>query len=189
MAAAAVFEAIRLQSEQPEFTLSNGVVIRTRAVSREAVRRALLAVRLPSPPNVWIEAKQRNEVNPNDPSYIDALAEAHKARLSAVQRVLLALGVEIVSVPDDMDGPDTDEWWQRLEATGITIRHDSPVMRQLEWLEMVALNNTMDAALTFARAAATYGLFEEEVRASVEFFRLYKGRRSDLAGAAAEAVQ
>jgi len=65
---------------------------------------------MPPVPVVWIEAKEREEENPNDPRYIEAVEEVQRKRADAIFDALCTFGVELV------DGlPEDEKWIKRLK--------------------------------------------------------------------------
>lgn len=176
----ALLTAVGRQIEKPEFTLTNGVVLRTKAIAKESIRRVFLQIKDPVVPVVMIASKGREEANPFDPDYIAAKQQANVQRLNAVTRALHMLGLELVSVPEGMPGPDDDSWIEELRAAGVEDLHpENASMRWLEWLEMIALATDLDQATAFTEAAKTYGLFESEVFEAVASFRRQALRGSD----------
>lgn len=181
----ALLSGVARQIEKPEFTLSNGIVLRTKAVAKEAIRRVFLAVKDPPVPVVMIAAKGREEPNPFDPDYQRARSAANAQRINAITRALHMLGLELVSVPAGIPGPDDESWIEELQAAGVADLHpDNASLRWLEWLEMVALAADIDQAHAFAEAAKTYGLFEREVLDAVKSFRDLAMGGSDHRGGA-----
>ena len=106
--------AKRIASEQGDgtvvVTLSTGVRVRLSPVSSSLVEDMKLVIKLPPVPVVWIESKEREEENPNDPRYIEAMNEAQVLRSDAIFDALCTFGVELV------DGlPEDDLWLRKLK--------------------------------------------------------------------------
>ena len=94
---------------EDEFTLSTGVVVKLRPVSASLVEDMRNAIKMPPVPTVWIEAKEREEENPNDPRYVAEVQEVESKRAIATLSALVEFGVELV------DGlPEDDNWIKRL---------------------------------------------------------------------------
>lgn len=102
---------------EDEFTLSTGVVVKLRPVSASLVEDIRNAIKMPEVPVVYIEAKDREEENPNDPRYVAAIEEANAKRGIATLDALVTFGVELV------EGLPEDESWlknlKRLEKMGV----------------------------------------------------------------------
>lgn len=98
------------QGEEQEVTLSTGVRVRLHPVSSSLVEEMKAAIPMPPVPVVYIEAKDREEENPNDPRYIDAVDEVKSKRGDAVLDALLIFGVELI------DGlPEDKTWLKKLQ--------------------------------------------------------------------------
>jgi hypothetical protein len=97
------------QGESQIVTLSTGVVVELTPVSSSLVEEMKSSIKMPPVPVVWIEAKEREEENPNDPRYIDAVQDVERRRADAIFDALCTFGVELV------DGlPDDDLWIKKL---------------------------------------------------------------------------
>jgi hypothetical protein len=119
----------------------NGVVLKLKKVSRFVIVDMGRKIPVPKIPVVYIEDKGRNEENPNDPDYIEALNEANYKRAMATVTASLTLGTEIVSLPEGMPGPDDDEWFSVLEALDIDVPKDNKRLRYSAWLKYIALDD------------------------------------------------
>jgi hypothetical protein len=98
------------QGEEMVLTLTTGVRVRLHAVSSSLVEDMRMAIPEPPVPVVWIEAKEREEENPNDPRYLEAIAQMQRERATAVLDGLIMFGVEL------MDGlPEDDSWLKKLK--------------------------------------------------------------------------
>lgn len=93
------------QGDSAEVTLSTGVRVRLHPVSSSLVEEMKGAIKMPPVPRVWIEAKEREEENPNDPRYLDEVAETESKRAVAVFDALVTFGVELI------DGLPEDKTW------------------------------------------------------------------------------
>lgn len=106
-------EAKRISREQGDseiVTLSTGVSVRLRPVSSSLVEEMKGVIKMPPVPVVWIEAKEREEENPNDPRYIEAVQDVEMRRADAIFDALSTFGVELI------DGlPKDDTWLKKLK--------------------------------------------------------------------------
>jgi hypothetical protein len=90
-------------------TLSTGVRVELHPVSSSLVEEMKSSVSMPQVPVVYIEAKDREEENPNDPTYIAAVEEASLKRSDAMFDALVTFGVDLV------DGlPEDSTWLKKL---------------------------------------------------------------------------
>ncbi len=118
--------------------LSNGVVLKIKMVSRNAIsyaaRNAMKEHPEPQPPMVWIKDRGRDEPNPDDPNYVQAF-QLHQIEITArIMDVLYARAVELIEKPDDVAGPDSQEFQDYVElAMGEGLRK-SELGRWVQWL-------------------------------------------------------
>jgi len=110
----AVDIAKRRQDTDGVVTLSTGVRVRLRPIPPGTMQEARASVPLPKVP-VWINPdKDREEPNPNDPEYLDALTECNRQRIQAIEEVALMFGLELIDgVPDDGDWERNLQWLAR----------------------------------------------------------------------------
>lgn len=105
-------EAKRIASRQgdsEEVTLSTGVRVRLHPVSASLVEEMKNTIKMPPVPKVWLEAKEREEENPNDPAYLEAVEECQRKRADATFDALCTFGIELV------DGlPEDGVWLKKL---------------------------------------------------------------------------
>jgi len=91
-------------------TLTSGVRVQLKAVSSSLVEDVKASIPYPDVPRVWIEAKEREEENPNDPVYLAAVERINVQRGDAVLDALCLFGVDLV------DGlPEDTTWLRRLK--------------------------------------------------------------------------
>lgn len=95
--------------DDAEVVLSTGIRVKLCPVSSSLVEELKSSVKMPDVPTVYIEAKDREEENPNDPRYIEAVNEANRERADAVFDALVLFGVEL------LDGlPENTTWLKKL---------------------------------------------------------------------------
>lgn len=131
--------------------LSNGVVLKIKTVSRNAIsyaaRNAMKEHPEPQPPMKWIEDRGRDEPNPNDPAYQESY-KLHQIEVSArVLDVLYARAIEVVEIPDDVGGPESKEFQDYVNlAMGEELR-ESELGRWVQWLRYWAVPDGDDLDL------------------------------------------
>lgn len=97
-------------SEGQVSVLSTGVRAVLKPVPAYMVDAMLGEIKEPRPPKQFIESKGREEENPFDPDYLDAIEEANHRRGLITLKAMMMFGVDLV------DGiPDLDEWLPRLQ--------------------------------------------------------------------------
>ena len=153
-----------------EYVTSNGCVLELRGVPSFVTLAVLKAHPKPPVPIIMIEDKQREEENPNDPNYIQALNQYNEELATLTSDVYLANGVKIKSVPDDYLPLDDDEWIEPLEFSGIQFPHDG-IGRRVAYLKYYLLADEDIAKVTTAVAIAGGVVTEEQVDQAAESFR------------------
>lgn len=141
MKAPAVEIAKRQQAGDGTVTLSTGVRVRLRPIPPGTMQEARLSVVPPKVP-VWINPdKNREEPNPNDPEYLDALVECNRQRIQVIEEVALMFGLELVDgVPEPGDWDRNLQWLARkgrIDLTGYDL--SDPVDREFLYKKHSAL--------------------------------------------------
>jgi len=118
-------------------TLTTGVVLRVFPPKTRVVYNLYMQNPEPRPPKILIQegGKEWEEDNPEDETYIAALAEHRQRLYESYVKIIILLSTEIVSLPQGMATFDTDEDWQdEMEAIGLaTIKTNNRKERYLEW--------------------------------------------------------
>jgi len=157
---------------QDTLKLTNGVVLRLRNPSPMAVAAALQSVGddEPKPPKVWIKDKDREEENPADPEYLAAkriwLATAGQRAL----RALLPTGTALESKPDDVVGPDDEDYADLMASMGIE-PGAGRFTRYVQWVLYVAAGGTDDFQKLSMLLMRRAGVSEEDVAEAEATFR------------------
>lgn len=151
--------------------LSNGIVLKLRRVAPLVVREATVRVEKPRPPTVYREDKQREEENPADPDYLEAMeAYDEKTSKAAIDAILL-LGTEPVEIPEGVSKPEDSDWVEVLDYLGITLNLEDPRTRYLAWLRFYAMASADDIEKAIGGPMLLSGVSESEVRESLDSFR------------------
>ena len=176
----AAAEAVE-ESEAPQnsvVTLSNGIRLRLKPVPPFLVRQAAMKLERPRVPKMDI-GKGREEDNPDNPSYQEALAEFENRSTDAAVNVMLAAGTEVEFVPKGIAEPDSDDWLPLMAVLEIEIDLDRPIARYLAWMRYVALATAADVTVITSAMSKGIGLTEEDVAATAESFRNRAVRRAN----------
>ena len=155
------------------FTTSNGIVLRIRAVPSHVTREVLRQLKEPRVPTWHNAAKERDEENPLDPDYIEAVAEFKNKQVDLTNRAyLLHTHVnEPDGMPDDVEGPEGTEWSDFQELLGITVHSLSDKReRYIDWLKFHILTDADFRDLMTAIYVAGGLVSEEDVKAAVDSF-------------------
>jgi len=124
-----------------QMTLESGVVIKLRGVSSEAFRRALSTIDKPTVPTVTLK-DGASEENPNDPDYKVAMDNWAFKVTEMFPKICIALGVHIVSTPDDMYPIDSDGWISEMASIGVTVDTSNDIARASDYKILYALSGT-----------------------------------------------
>ena len=152
-------------------TLQSGVVLRLKPISPGLLRRAAAKIPEPEVPRVYLDEKQREEENPNDPRYLQALGERSEKQALAQMDVAILYGTDVKLVPKGVLKSDGDWAEPFLEDRILSeVDLDSFRKRYLNWMLFYALRGSDEAKL-FARIIALCGLTEAEVAEVMASFR------------------
>lgn len=163
--------------------LSSGVVLelsRIHSTILVAIKRKYDSS-VPQVPRQYIEDKGREEENPLDPAYLQAVEDHMTARGQSVLDAQIAFGSKVISKPAEMDGPDDKGWAERCEVAGIEIAPVGSTKRYVQWVNFIACQ-TADDVNTFNKVIMEHlGVREEAVAQAMESFPSVPTRRTDMA--------
>lgn len=168
-----------------EFTLSNGIVLKMKPVPPVLLQAVTNEFQPPPIPKVHIEEDDRWEENPSDPSYIEELGKIAEAQNKALADLVMAVGSEVVSVPEGYERPEDDGWIEHvkfaaeLTGTKLEIDTENTTKRYLYWLRFYALETGGDVALAQNLPYQLSGIREGEVEEVIESFRGLPPRGAD----------
>ena len=173
-----------------QIALANGIVFSLSTVPPLLIRDAALRLPRPEIPMVYIETKSREEENPGDPDYLQAIIDWRAERDEAGLNVALIMGTEPQHIPDGMFGPDDDGWISEIEATYAAIEMDPPAIgrtvespaRYLSWCRLYALSTEYDILRITLILTSAIAVSEEDVRRMVDDFRDRARRAADIEG-------
>ena len=158
----------RNQTEKNLITLSSGVRVRIHSVSGWLVDDVKTRVKNPPVP-IWHNPdNDRDEENPIDPNYLEALREANQKRWDAWFDTLVLFGMELV------DGMPEDDTWlhklRRLEKLGhidlTAYDLDDPVDREFMYKRRIAIGNATD----FVHVQQMSSVTQEDVAKATDSF-------------------
>jgi hypothetical protein len=180
----AVAEAVT--TPPTEFTTSAGVVFKLKPVAPFLIRRAMNSVPIPQPPIVFIEAKGREEANPNDPGYLAALEDREAASSEAIMRATLLAGSAVKSIPAGVEPVESDEWVEMVEAAEIgSVLVGTKAQRYLSWVQFVGCPTLEDLQGLMNAIGRLMGIVAEvDVEQSIDSFRGDEGRPGSNGSAA-----
>lgn len=175
-----------------EFKLVNGIVLDVKPVPPLLLNAVIAEFPDPEPPMVHMEELGRDEPNPNDPAYHQALLDAGNARDEAVNNIVLGVGTSVKHVPEGYFKPEDDGWVATVEfaaqIAGKELKVEpvsgQKVTRYLQWLRWYACETGMDIALLQSLPYQLAGIKEGEIDEVAESFQHYAQRRADPPGEA-----
>lgn len=155
------------------FVAATGVRLKLKRVSQMIVADAKRRLPEPKVPK-WINPeKDREEENPNDPEYIEAVYNYRYDTSMLALRVYLILGTEpIYPLPAGIVGPDSHEWSDAIQGAddGVDIPESGP-RRYFAWLKYYALPDDQVMRVMSQIISLSGRTLEEEVRKAQESFR------------------
>lgn len=160
------------------FTLASGVVLKALRVPPlriDAVQRQFKDPKIPED----VLDDGRKVPNPDRKDYKEAKEKVEQERNLALADALMLFGTELVSCPETIESPDSDEWVEEMELFGITIP-EKPKVRYLAWLRYVAIVNVEhDLALIMKHVMGRMAISEENIAEALEGFRGNETRGTD----------
>ena len=125
-----------------EVVLSTGYPARIIPVGSSLIEDIINSIHEPKIPTFFNEDKQREEENPNDPVYLQAMADVQRRRAMAAMEALLVFGVE-VALPDDDNWLNKLRYLERRKAVSLDgYNIDDPLDRDLLFKKYVAIGTT-----------------------------------------------
>jgi len=158
-------------------TLSTGVQLRVKPMPKHFVFQVTERYKKPKVP-VYMTDKGREEENPSDPDYIEAM-QMHLAEISnASTDVAILRGTEVVHIPDDVMGPDSEDFKMELEVLKFGMV-DNARARYLAWVKAIAAPADADIENLFEEIGRLTGVTEADVAEAADRFQRLEGRESD----------
>lgn len=165
------------------FIACNGVKLKLKKVSSRIATDAMRAIPMPTVPYVYIEDKERNEENPNDPDYLQAVQDTKNERGSVLMDIYFVMGSELYEIPTNgVEPPDSIAWSDVLlnvlnkVKDGILNIPESGRLRYLCWLKYYALEDKDQVDLLAAILRYCGTATEEDVSKALDSFRSDEGR-------------
>ena len=166
------------RGECDEVTLSTGVILKIKPVPKFFIFSVTSRITKPKPPFVFNESKGREEENPDDPDYHEALEKWANDVANAGNDVAILRGSEIKSIPEGIPGPNSEEWKNEMEVFGLPMI-DNPVARYLEWVKAIAAPLDRDINLLLGEIGRLTGVSEADVEDAVARFRRLTTREAN----------
>jgi hypothetical protein len=170
------------EAQRPDrFVTTNGIVFRLKPVAPMLIMDAQRRFKEPVPPRLPNFDKGEGsdaplEENVNDPVYMRAMEEHRQQIAEVANAIFLTRGVEIVSVPDGIDGVDDEEWAAEVEEfAGLSVPKVGR-RRMYCWLKYVALTSMIDFQGLMNKLTTLGGItIEQDVQEAEASFRPDEG--------------
>ena len=163
--------------EDGKITLSTGVVLKIIDVplyAFDAVRQRMTSER-PKVPTGYIEAKDRDEPNPNDPDYIAAIEDYDAKVNGKLVDMVITLGTEVESIPSEFPEAKDKTWADKITRAGILVP-DEEHERSLVWMKLCAMRTGQDLQSVLFACLRNAGVTEEDVAVATASFPNRKKR-------------
>ena len=87
-----------------------------------------------------------------------------------VEKLLIAKGTELISVPDGIQKVDDTGWVEDIAfSTGLEVS-DHPLLRYMAWVKYVAVQNASDLTKLLSKVGRSMGVTEQLVAEATEKF-------------------
>lgn len=164
-------ESVTKSVPRDEVTLSSGVVLKVRPVPPLLLNRVQMRFPKVPVPVVYNPDKERDEPNPNDPEYTEAIERNEFSKTEALLDIMIGRGTEPISIPAGMPKPQDDEWLEELEFYLQEEQDKRERPRYLAWVKFVAIQNTDDMQKLSGAVQVMMGVSEQAVADHLNSFR------------------
>jgi len=162
-----------LETEKDVIELSSGVVLKIKDKIRPSIIIDILSDvedKRPEPPTVYVEAIGREEVNLDDPGYIDRVNRWETVSAGRIADALILLGTEIESIPKGLEKPEDSGWIDMVETLGFRLNRRSDSARYLAWVKHVAIEDQDDWTKITEAVGRKAGVTEADVQRAQNSF-------------------
>lgn len=157
-----------LEIDPNVWTSSSGVKFKLKRISMFLIKDITDQIPEPKTPTWFNEDKGRTEENPNDPDYKAAVDKiTYKKSMTALEAICM-LGTDIISLPPDMESPESDGWVEGLKELGIEVP-DRKRPRYLHWVKYTGVLSESEMAELCAQVVRlSGGTVEADVQQATE---------------------
>jgi hypothetical protein len=148
-----------------------GVKLKIKPVPSMLIVDATKRIREPEVPMFHNTQKDRDEPNPADPKYLQALQD-YKLQINDItQLAYLGNGVSIIEpLPDDVCPIQDDEWVETVQLVGVDVPSNGAA-RRIAWLRYYVLSDQDFGDVLKSIAIAGGSVTEEQVAEAEASFR------------------
>lgn len=161
-----------------EITLSTGVVLKVKPVPKHFIFTVTSRFEKPAVPVYYNESKGREEENPNDPDYAEAVEMYVADVANAAVDVALLRGTEVVSIPDGFPDHNSKYWKEEMEVLGMPLKTKERA-RYLAWIKAMVCPLEEDIEILMEIIGQHTGVSEADTAEAVERFRRITGGDTD----------
>lgn len=163
-----------------EIIVSTGVKFGIRDVPVMAFRdlQKRLERERPHAPVLYIEEKDREEINEDDPDYQQKLQEWNEMSEMKLLDFVLMTGSVVNEMPDNIRPVDSEDWAEECRFLGIEVPNSGGV-RYLEWIKYVACPTQEDIKMLILGAGRKLGVTEDDVADTAAMFQNREERRAN----------
>lgn len=155
--------------------LSTGVVLKSKSINRNVFADILSEHVSPRVPVAYNTDKGREEDNPQDPDYLDAMRRYNTQLARAMSDALIVLGTDFESKPDELPSYDNETWLEEVDLLRV-YKTNTRRGRYLAWVKTVAIATVEDFNEISNSVKRSMGVPEEDVTAQSKRFRTQKAR-------------
>lgn len=162
-----------LTERKDVIVLSSGVSLKIKDKIRPSIIIDILSdveEKRPEPPVVYLEKFGREEVNFDDPDYLEKVSRWETVSAGRIADALILLGTEIESVPEGVDWPADSGWIEIVETLGFNLNRHSKSARYLAWVKHVAIEDQDDWMMITEAVGRQAGVTEADVKRAQNSF-------------------
>ncbi len=159
-------------------TLSTGVELKIKPVPKRFIYQVTSKFKPPKVPTYHNKSKGRDEENPDDPDYQEAVEQYLVNIANATTDVALLRGTEIIEIPKGFPKPDSQHWISEMEILDMPMR-DNKRARYLAWIKGMAAPLDADISILMEEIGRQTGVSEADTEEAVKRFQRLTSRGTD----------
>lgn len=153
--------------------LKSGVVLKVKDRIKPSIIIDILSDvedKRPEAPVVYLEKFGREEINLDDPDYLERLNRWETVSAGRIADALILIGTEVQSVPEGLEQPEDNGWLDMVETLGFTLNRHSKAARYLAWVKHVAIEDQDDWLAITEAVGRQAGVTEADVKRAQNSF-------------------
>jgi hypothetical protein len=149
--------------------LSTGVVLGRQPFPRTMLADVMKNFKEPKVPAYMNEEKHREEENPNDPDYIEAVKDYQVQLGMALLDISIAKGSYVHYVPEKIEKQESEDWVEECNELGLLVPKNKK-LRYLKWIKYVAAPSEDDIEVLADSLLSMFGVTEKSVETAMDKF-------------------